>query len=88
MPESEAEELDIMQQLDEPQDVNDCQINELIGTRVANMTDAELEAFIVKTRAAIETPATLKKLCTLNGDKPKTKPKAKLDANFLASLID
>ena len=60
--------------------------NEFLGTRVTQMDDAELDAYITNLRMAASGAIQVKKLCSLAGLEPKEKKVKKAKIN-IASLL-
>lgn len=63
-----------------PLPADECPLNELIGKRVTEMTDAELEAHVKELRSAVESPQSMRKLLAnhasvrAKGEKKTAKP--------------
>ena len=68
---------------------DECPITTLIGTRVTEMTDAELEIYTRDMRAVIDSPQELRKRMTfanIGGPKKERANKAKVDITKLLGL--
>ncbi len=60
-----------------------CPISELVGKRVTEMTDAELDAHVQELRSAVESPQSLRKMVANSGGKTKKAAKIKVDLSLL-----
>jgi hypothetical protein len=73
---------------DSPLPPDECPISELLGKRVTQMTDAELDAHVKSLRQATESPQSLRKmlLSKNHASKPKKKSGPKVDMSLLGDL--
>lgn len=80
MPDSDIPEL--------PQSPDYCPISELLGKRVSQMNDPELDLFVRETRTVIESPQALRKAVSkrTRTTTEKKDPPAKLDIDKLFKL--
>lgn len=63
----------------------DCPISTLLGKRVVDMTDEELEQYTKEMRTAVESPQSLRKL--ISGGATKSKKKTSTPAKIDLSLL-
>jgi len=60
---------------EDPTGADDCPVNELLGKRVSQMNDDELQQYVSELRASVESPQTLRKLLVRKGARKEKGPK-------------